>query len=64
MKHIGMQDNEACRLVCSERGAFCIILNPKLNGMLRVVHLYWQLMACGMCGVDTKATYVEEICFR
>ena len=29
------------------KGAFCIFLNPRLNGKPGVVHLYWQLMACG-----------------
>ena len=27
------------------KGAFCIFLNPRLNGKPGVVHLYWQLMA-------------------
>ena len=31
------------------KGAFCIFLNPRLNGKPGVVHLYWQLMACGDC---------------
>lgn len=29
------------------KGAFCIILNPRLNEKPGTVHLYWQLMACG-----------------
>jgi hypothetical protein len=32
------------------KGAFCIILNPRLNEKPGTVHLYWQLMACGKYG--------------
>ena len=45
------------------KGAFCIFLNPRLNGKPGVVHLYWQLMACGDCGVATKEEYVEILEF-
>ena len=36
------------------KGAFCIFLNPRLNGKPGVVHLYWQLMACGDGSLDVK----------
>lgn len=38
------------------KGAFCIFLNPRLNGKPGVVHLYWQLMACG-----GNLSFVKEI---
>ena len=45
------------------KGAFCIILNPRLNEKPGTVHLYWQLMACGDCGKTTKETYLEILEF-
>lgn len=41
------------------KGAFCIFLNPRLNGKPGVVHLYWQLMACGDCSVAHKSELIE-----
>lgn len=46
------------------KGAFCIILNPRLNEKPGTVHLYWQLMACGDYCVDTKEKLVEILYFR
>lgn len=45
------------------KGAFCIILNPRLNEKPGTVHLYWQLMACGDCGRTTQKGYVEILEF-
>ena len=45
------------------KGAFCIILNPRLNEKPGTVHLYWQLMACGDCGGTTQKGYVEILEF-
>ena len=42
------------------KGVFCIIFNPRLNGKPRVVHLYWQLMACGVCNNDAVLWKREE----
>ena len=45
------------------KGAFCIILNPRLNEKPGTVHLYWQLMACGSRHMSTKGGYVEILEF-
>ena len=45
------------------KGAFCIFLNPRLNGKPGVVHLYWQLMACGDGGSANKAEYLTILEF-
>lgn len=45
------------------KGAFCIFLNPRLNGKPGVVHLYWQLMACGDGCVTAKGELVEVLEF-
>ena len=45
------------------KGAFCIILNPRLNEKPGTVHLYWQLMACGDCGSANKAEYLTILEF-
>lgn len=36
------------------KGAFCIILNPRLNEKPGTVHLYWQLMAGGNGDFDAE----------
>lgn len=46
------------------KGAFCIFLNPRLNGKPGVVHLYWQLMARRDNSVATKRNLVEILRFR
>lgn len=46
------------------KGAFCIFLNPRLNGKPGVVHLYWQLMACGDNSCTTSDRYVKILEFR
>ena len=46
------------------KGAFCIFLNPRLNGKPGVVHLYWQLMACGDSSCTTSDRYVKILEFR
>lgn len=45
------------------KGAFCIILNPRLNEKPGTVHLYWQLMACGDCSVAHKSELIEILEF-
>ena len=45
------------------KGAFCIILNPRLNEKPGTVHLYWQLMARRDCGRTTQKGYVEILEF-
>lgn len=46
------------------KGAFCIFLNPRLNGKPGVVHLYWQLMAYRVRGCTTSGRYVRIIDLR
>ena len=51
------------------KGAFCIFLNPRLNGKPGVVHLYWQLMAyrkyCGIGAENSIMTvYIADFCVR
>lgn len=46
------------------KGAFCIILNPRLNEKPGTVHLYWQLMARRDLCVATTKSYVEILNFR
>ena len=46
------------------KGAFCIFLNPRLNGKPGVVHLYWQLMACRVRDITPKERYLKILEFR
>ena len=43
------------------KGAFCIILNPRLNEKPGTVHLYWQLMACGVGSSDAVLWKIRKI---
>ena len=45
------------------KGAFCIILNPRLNEKPGTVHLYWQLMACRELCVAMQSRYLEILDF-
>ena len=42
------------------KGAFCIFLNPRLNGKPGVVHLYWQLMALRSSNAPDTTEEVAE----
>lgn len=46
------------------KGAFCIFLNPRLNGKPGVVHLYWQLMARRDSDNAPKEKYLKLLEFR
>ena len=46
------------------KGAFCIILNPRLNEKPGTVHLYWQLMAYRDNSCTTSDRFVRILDFR